>query len=518
MLQRLRSLRVSIGNALGIAASGLANINLQMALISQNVANDGTQNYAVETSAAESMTAAGQGMGVTSGPTTLQINTALQAECLSQNTVVSGLQTRQTALQALDAVQGTPGQGNDLSSLLANLQTQVSTLLNNPNDPTQQSRVVQTATTLTQGINAISNAYTQEAQTAQTNLVTAVSTLNTTLSTIGSLNSQIVAAQVNGQSTADLQNQRNAAVANLSQLLDVKTLQQPNGNLVVMTASGTTLPTQGASNQIIAPDATISPGESYANGTIPAVTLNGQDITSQLQGGQIGADLTLRDTTLPTYQAELDEFSDSLATRFQAQGLTLFTDPTGAVPAPAATGAVQASYVGFASTIQVNPAVVAQPSLVRDGTNAVAGSPTGAAAFTPNPPGGPAGFSILISNVLTYALGADAQAGVAQPAFNTTGLGVTGTLSTPFTAPPTLSGMASALVASQAQDSAETTSQLTTEQAVQTTLNSQFAAGSGVNMDTEMSNMIALQNAYGANAKVITAVQAMLNQLMNAVQ
>jgi flagellar hook-associated protein 1 FlgK len=39
----------------------------------------------------------------------------------------------------------------------------------------------------------------------------------------------------------------------------------------------------------------------------------------------------------------------------------------------------------------------------------------------------------------------------------------------------------------------------------------------GVNIDTEMSNMIQLQNAYGANAKIISAVQSMWTQLLNMV-
>jgi flagellar hook-associated protein FlgK len=37
-------------------------------------------------------------------------------------------------------------------------------------------------------------------------------------------------------------------------------------------------------------------------------------------------------------------------------------------------------------------------------------------------------------------------------------------------------------------------------------------------MDTEMSTMIQLQNAYGANAKVIAAIQAMWAQLLSTVQ
>ncbi len=52
---------------------------------------------------------------------------------------------------------------------------------------------------------------------------------------------------------------------------------------------------------------------------------------------------------------------------------------------------------------------------------------------------------------------------------------------------------------------------------MQTTLASKLSAQSGVNMDTEMSHMIQLQNAYGANAKIISAVQAMWTQLLQSV-
>ena len=36
--------------------------------------------------------------------------------------------------------------------------------------------------------------------------------------------------------------------------------------------------------------------------------------------------------------------------------------------------------------------------------------------------------------------------------------------------------------------------------------------------DTEMSQMIVLENAYGANARVISTVQAMFTQLLQTVQ
>jgi flagellar hook-associated protein 1 FlgK len=59
---------------------------------------------------------------------------------------------------------------------------------------------------------------------------------------------------------------------------------------------------------------------------------------------------------------------------------------------------------------------------------------------------------------------------------------------------------------------------LATEQALQTSLSSKMSAVSGVNMDTEMSHMLTLQNAYSANARVIAAVQSMFTQLLQAIQ
>ena len=503
---------MSLSAALSIATSSLANVNSQLALVSHNIANADTPGYVTETATQEDLTSNGIGIGVIAGPVTRNVDASLQAQVFQQNATVAGLQTTQTALQAIDAVQGTPGQGGDVASLLGQLQDQFSTLLNDPSNQTQQAAVVSAAGTLATTINALSSTYTQQRQTAENNIVSEVNTINGALGTISQLNAQIVTLRSGGGDTADLENQRDQAVQQLEQLVDVNTLVQSDGNMLITTTGGVALPTDGTANPLSTTGANVPPGTYYPGGGIPAITLDGADITGQLTGGQLGANITLRDTTLPTYQAELDEFSQNLASRFSAQGLTLFSDPTGNVPAGGGVPAQQ-GYVGFAAEIQVNPAVQADPSLVRDGTDTIAGSATGAAAFTPNPPGGPAGFSTLINNVLTYTFGADVQDGVTQPASNTTGLGASGTLDAPYTPPATLGGIASALVASEAQDSANTTSQLTTEQAVQTTLSNSLSTGSGVNLDNEMSLMIQLQNAYGVNARIIGAVQSMMTQL-----
>lgn len=509
---------MQLSGALANANSGLLAITQGFGVISQNVANASTPDYAREVSTTTDITGGGQGLGTRALPATRVLDPAIQSQMLAQNATVSALSTTSSALSTVAAAEGATGEGQDLASLLGNLGDAFSTLLNDPASPTQQSAVVAVAQSLTQQINTLSNAYQQGRQAAQNSLVADIGTLNTTLATIGSLSTQIVTLKSEGRSTADLENQRDAAIDQAGQIAGLRFVGEPDGNVTAYTASGLAVPLNGSAVFALAP-ATVAAGSNYP-ATLPGITLLGVDVTPSLTSatgaGAIGANLVLRDRTLPTGQAELDEFSETLSTRFSGQGLTLFTDPTGAVPA---TGSVpvQAGYIGYAGTITVNPTVAADPSLVRDGTNAVPGSPTGASAFMPNPAGGPAGFSTLITRVLSYALGADAQPGVAQPPPATTGLGAAGNLSVPYPAQPTLAGQAAALVGAQASDSTAAQTALSDAQSLQTALQTRLSTGSGVSIDTEMSTMIALQNAYGANAKVITAVQAMWNTLEQAV-
>jgi flagellar hook-associated protein 1 FlgK len=505
---------MSLSLSLAIAASEIGNIDSRFALLGHNVANASTPGYAVESAGQQSLTAGGVGLGAREGIAQRSIDTQLQSGLFAQNGAVASLQTQQAALQQIDAAQGKVGGGTDIGSRLGALQNQFAALQTDPSNATQQSAVVGAAQQLAQQINRVSDSVATQRQAAQTAIGAEVQTLNTTLASIGGLNRQIVNAKALGQSTADLQNQRDAAVQTLSGLVSVTAIDQPDGS-VLLACGGLVLPTDGTAFATAA--ATIGPSSFTPGGGVPPITLNGQDVTAQLTGGSLGGEIALRDQTLPTVQANLDEFAETLSTRFAAQGLTLFTDAAGNVPAGGGAP-VQSSYLGYASEIQVNPAVLAAPSLVRDGTTAVAGSPTGASSFTPNPAGGPAGFATMIARVLNFSFGADAQAGVAQPAPATGGLGPSGGLSAGFAAPADLAGLATAVVGQEAQASASITSRLGDEQTLQTTLQAQLSAGSAVNIDTQMSEMIQLQNAYEANTHVLSAVQAMFAQLQQSVQ
>jgi flagellar hook-associated protein 1 FlgK len=70
------------------------------------------------------------------------------------------------------------------------------------------------------------------------------------------------------------------------------------------------------------------------------------------------------------------------------------------------------------------------------------------------------------------------------------------------------------VIETQAND-AEAASRLDEGQRIAlASVESRFAQTSGVNIDEEMSQLVQLQTAYGANARVMTAVRDMLDMLM----
>ncbi len=504
---------MSIDTGLAIANSGLAAMSQQFALISQNIANARTPSYASESAALTSVSAGGLGSGVASAPATLNINPAIQ-NALVQSIGASAYQgTIAGAMSGIDQVMGTPGQGNDLSSLTAAMQSSFTTLLNDPSNNAQQNTVISAAQSLTGQINVIATSIGAARQTAQTQITSSLTTLNQSLNQIGALNKQIIALNQQGLSSADLQNQRTGLIQTVAQLTGAKAITASNGTIALYTGQGLQLPTNGAS--FTTSPATLGPSAAYP-GTIPPITLNGQDVTGGLGGGSIGAAIALRDQILPGQQASLDSFSQSLASRFSAQGLTLFSDPTGAIPPQSAPP--QSAMVGFANAITVNPAIITNPALVRDGTNAVAGSASGASAFTPNPVGGPAGFSTLIDRVINFALGSQAQTGVPQTPAATSGLGPSGTITLSFTGNASLGDLATNVVTNEAATSAAAQTSSTQAGQTQSALQTQATQTSGVSIDQQMGRLVSLQNAYAANAKVVGIAQQMLQTMEAMIQ
>lgn len=89
-----------------------------------------------------------------------------------------------------------------------------------------------------------------------------------------------------------------------------------------------------------------------------------------------------------------------------------------------------------------------------------------------------------------------------------------GSASQPFTG--SVSNYLQQFLSVQANASTQATQLQQGQSVVVSTLQAKFNSTSSVNLDSEMSNLIQLQNAYAANAHVMSVVQSMMNTLIQA--
>lgn len=201
---------------------------------------------------------------------------------------------------------------------------------------------------------------------------------------------------------------------------------------------------------------------------------------------------TLRVTDDNSGLAKVNSASSSKTVSSLTSGgpqLPLFTDGGQALYTGAITGS-GSQMTGLAGRIAVNTQLTADPTrLSIYNTSPV--TPTGDTTRSDYL------YSQLTSAVFSYS--------------PQTGLG---SASQPFTG--SVSNYLQQFLSVQANASTQATQLQQGQSVVVSTLQAKFNSTSGVNLDSEMSNLIQLQNAYAANAHVMSVVQSMMNTLIQA--
>ena len=506
---------MSLDAALLIARSGLLHTQRALSNAADNVANAETEGYTRKRVVSESVTASGQGMGVRSLGPSRDVDNALINEMHKRRSESAAAELRDSVLGRINQAHGDPEKGEGLGDLIGKLRTSFIELRLDPAQVVKQQAVVlNAAQNLNRRFNDLSRVVGEERQSAHDGIVREVSLINERLREIATLTLSIKELSATGSVAADVEDKRDMALAQLSESLEFRAVRQGNGGLVLLFGNVISATLSETGDAFSVADAFIAPESFYGSGgTIPPITMNGVDVTTQLRGGKLGELLTLRDQTLPRYQAELDIGATELADRFRAEGIKFFTDNLGSVPDPDLPykGSAQ---IGFANRIQINPTVSANVRLLRDGTETITGPPS----FTPNPVGGPASFTTLIDRLLTHTFGETKSGGASWGGFATSGLGPDGSLSSPFGTPRTIEDYTSLVTASQTTDSAAASRSLDAAKQFSLGLEAKFTRESRVDVDSEMASLITLQNAYAANARVLSTAQSMWDALFGSVR
>lgn len=330
---------MSLDIARSIAFSGLSATSVQISVTSSNISNADTTGYTTKTANQSSSVTNGVGTGVTVTGITSTVDKLLLMSLISATSDLGTADTTNTYLTSLEKLYGSASStddsstGTSLANSIASLESALSSLASTPSSASLQSNVVSALDDVASQLRETSSGIQKLRSDADKEIASSIGDVNTDLQQIADLNAQIKQTAAAGQSTADLEDQRNTALQDLASKMNISYFTASNGDLQIYTTSGQTLVDSSAHTISYTAAANVTASTTYtagsSSGGFGAITVNGVDITSQISGGDIGSLITLRDKTLPAAQLQLDQLAQQLASVMNS-----VSNSASSVPAP----------------------------------------------------------------------------------------------------------------------------------------------------------------------------------------
>lgn len=482
---------MSISGSLSNALSGLTATSRAAEVVSSNVANALTDGYGRREIDLASRTTGRDGAGVE----VVGVRRSIDELAISQRRLADAALGQSSGvsefLAQFETALGLPDDPGSLSGRVAQFDAALIEAASRPDSDARLSAVLSAAINLSDNFNEISDRVQSLRLLADKEINLQVGALNDGLSKVEKLNNDIRIHMAAGHDANALLDSRQRIIDGISSIVPLRQVPRDYGQIALFTPGGAILLDGVAAKLGFSPVGTIVPQMSIGTGALSGLTINGQTISSDangpLGGGSLAGHFEVRDQHAVLAQVRLDAAARDLIERFATPTVDptisptdpgLFTDS--GLPFNAATE------IGVSSRLRINALVDPQSGgaiwRIRDGLGAVAQGDVGDATLIQ-------GLSDALHLAKVPASGG--FTGVARSAS-----GLIGDL---------LSLSNSELLSAQSEEG--------------------FALGkldilkalelnSGVDSDYEMQQLLLIEHAYSANARVISTIDHMMQTIL----
>jgi flagellar hook-associated protein 1 FlgK len=485
---------MSLSTTLWIANSSLLNTSKQSSVVSRNVSDASNPDYTRRIASIISTVPGARVVDVQRAANDLLFKNNLKA--LS---ALMGQQTLSDGMDRLDLAVNGADNASSAATAIGDLQQALQAYSSSPSNQNLADNAVDAARNMVRTLNGGNQAIQDFRAQTDSDIASSVSELNDLLSQFQEANTDIVSGTRNGRDVSDSLDRRDGLLKQISSLVGISTFTRANNDMVITTKDGATL------FETVPRAVTFDAQSVYTASTVGnAVYVDGIPLVGGSGGntdasGKIAGLIQLRDDVAGTMQNQLDEIARGLISAFaetDSSGVSppqagLFTWPGG--PALPAAGTL---VNGLAGSITLNAAFDSDaggdPTLLRDGG-------ANGAAYVHNTGNAASYADLLISysdNLdapMTFDPAASIGTSQSLASFSTSAIGW-------------FEGLRkNASTAADAKD------------ALATRTAEALSNATGVNVDTEMSLLLDLEHTYAASARLISAVDDMLNSLLAAV-
>ena len=480
---------MSFSASMSAALSGLSATRRAADLISSNVANALTEGYG-RRSLSYSVRPLG---GVEVGPIQRHVDQKLIADRRLAQAATGEAGTHAEALSRIEGLIGAPDEAFSLTGAYGRFEAALIEASSRPDVPARLDSVARAGVALAKKFESISDGLQDMRLEADQAIARQVDKLNSSLGQVAELNALIFNATSNGQDVAALHDQRQRLIDGIAEIVPLRQFQRDGGKVALFTPTGGLLLDGPAAEIGFSSVNLITPDMTLTSGALSGLTINDNPVRTDgdnapFAGGTLHALFAQRDEIAPGAQASLDMLARDLVERFQDPALdaTLGPGDAGLFTDGGSAFAV-ADEEGLSARLDFN--ILADPDRggeswrLRDGLGAAVAGPEGNAS--------------LLQAITGRLNESRASASPAATALSRSASGHGADF---------LSTIASRREAGEVE--------LGFQAARFDTLKSAELAG-GVDTDRELQELLVVEQAYAANAKVLQTIEELMDQLMS---
>ncbi len=316
-----------------IGISGIQAAQKALTIIGNNIANAATEGYhrqEINLLPAREAHSYGIkiGQGVENGIVLRKIDTVLESEIMRQQSSLSQMNRRLEMLRTIESAFGeltTSGVSTALDEFFASFHN----LSVRPDDVNLQSEVVSKARSLVTQMNNLSTVVSNMNEMTHSESLSAVERINLLAGQIAQLNQEVYIQKIRGYDPNNTLDQRDKLIAELGQLVSVRTTLRETG-MVDVIASDVSLVVGSQTTPLEI--GLVNEGQTYKLGIRP---VGSDQYDTTVSGGTLGGLFELRNTIIQDLQDRLDLLASTVITqtnRLHIQGVGSdgsFTNLTG---------------------------------------------------------------------------------------------------------------------------------------------------------------------------------------------
>ncbi|WP_432448701.1 flagellar hook-associated protein FlgK [Aliiroseovarius marinus] len=483
---------MSIAGAMSNALSGLGANARAAEVVSSNVANAMTEGYGARSLALSTRSLDGSGSGVRVEGVMRHVDEALIGDRRLADASVAYGDSLSSFLTDLESALGTPDKPGSLSARVAQFEASLIEAAAYPDSEAALSSTLAAAKGIASHLNSTSDMVQTARLEADREIAVQVETLNQGLKDVQVLNTKIREATMRGVDPSGMMDLRQQKIDEIASIVPMKQISRDGNQVALISTGGAILLDGKAAELSFSTVNLIVPEMTIASGALSGLQINGRSIEtsgarSPIAGGSLAAQFEIRDEVAIQSQTRLDAVARDFVERFQDSSVDPTTAP-GAAGLFTDAGAVfdAADELGLSSRLEVNTLVDPDQGgalwRIRDGLGAAV-------------PGN-VGDSSLINSL------ADALSNKRVPASGDF-LG----------AARSAGGLTADLLTLVGSDRKAAQSELSFASAQQSSLK-QMELSQGVDTDAEMQKLMLIEQAYAANAQVISAADEMLQAIL----